>query len=378
MDRIGIGQVGYGMIGRVHALAYRELPLYYPGALPPLQLSVVGTTRAETAQRAAAEAGFGAWMTNIGELAARSDVEVVDCCAPNYMHREVALAAIQAGKHLLVEKPLALNGREALEIAEAAQARGVKVGLIFNFRLIPAILRAKQLVDEGFLGPVSQFHIEYLHTGYQNPDRPMGWKLRKSQGGGGALVDLGSHLIDMVRYLLGDFDSVLATTHTFITDRPVRAGSADREQVDVDDAAWLQIRMQNGAIGTLMTSRFATGAVDDLNFEIYGARGALRFSVLDANWLYVYDQSQPGEPLGGRRGWTRLETLQNYPGAAVPPGRSVIGWTRWLAQNLFVFLQAICNDQQPSPGLIDGLRVNQVLDAAYASAASGKWEKVAQ
>jgi levoglucosan dehydrogenase len=377
MDKIGIGQIGYGMIGRVHALAYRELPLYYPGALASIELAAVCTARAETAQRAAAEAGFGAWTTEVKELVARDDVNVVDCCLPNYLHRETALAAIQAGKHVLVEKPLALNAREASEILQAANARGVKVGLIFNFRLIPALLRAKQLVDEGFLGTPSHFHFEYLHTGYQNPERPMGWKLRKAQCGGGSLVDLGSHLIDMVRYLLGDFDAVLATTHTYISERPARAGSTERERVDVDDAAWLQIKLASGAIGTLMTSRFATGAVDDLNFEIYGTRGALRFSQLDANWLYIYDQSQSGEPLGGRRGWTRLETLQNYAGAAAPPGRSIIGWTRAMAQNLFVFLQAVYNDREPSPGALDGVRVNQVLDAAYVSAASGKWEKVA-
>lgn len=378
MDKLGIGQIGYGMIGRVHALAYRELPLYYPGALLPIDLVAVCTTRAETAQRAAAEAGFKAWTTDVNTLLARDDVTVVDCCVPNFLHREIALAAINAGKHLIVEKPLALDAREASEIVEVAKAREVKVGLIFNFRLIPALLRAKQLVEDGFLGTVSHFNFEYLHSGYQNPERPMGWRLRKSQSGGGALVDLGAHLIDMIRYLVGEFDEVLTTTHTFITTRPAGTGSTERDAVDVDDAAWLQIRMQNGAIGTLMTSRFATGAVDDLNFEIYGTRGGLRFSLLDANWLYAYDQSQPGEPLGGRRGWTRLETLQHYPGAAAPPGRSFIGWTRTIAQNLFMCLQAIYNDQPPSPGLMDGLRVNQILDAAYASASSGNWVKVAK
>lgn len=377
MDQIGIGQVGYGMIGRVHALAYRELPFYYPGALPPITLAAVCTTRTETAQKAAAETG-AAWTTDVKELVGRDDVNVVDCCAPNYLHREVALAAIGAGKPVLVEKPLALNGQEAREIAHAAKARGVKVGLVFNFRLLPAVLRARQLIDEGFLGTILHFQIEYLHTGYQAPERPMSWKLRKAQSGGGALVDLGAHPVDMLSYLLGEYGEVLATTHTYIPARPVRPGSAEREPVDVDDAAWLQIKMENGALGTLTTSRFATGAPDDLRFEIYGTRGALRFNLLDANWLYAYDQSRPGEPLGGRRGWERLETLQNYPGAAAPPGRSIIGWTRPLAQNLFLFLQAVCNDEPPAPGLADGVRVNQVLDAAYASAASGQWVRVAK
>src|SRR5207249_4752374 len=153
-------------------------------------------------------------------------------------------------------------------------------------------------------------------------------------------------------------------------------GSAQKEAVDVDDAGWVQVKLQNGASGTIMASRYATGAVDDWNFEIYGERGALRFSLMDANWLYIFEPSIADEPMGGRRGWTRVETIQRYPGAAAPPGRSFIGWTRALAENLHAFLTAVSKGEEPQPGLVDGLRVNQVLDAAYASADQGTWVKV--
>lgn len=376
MDRLGIGLIGYGMIGRVHTLAYRELGMYYPGALPPVELAVVCTTKAETAQRAAAEGGFKTWTTDIDELVNREDVGVVDCCVPNYLHRAAVIAAVNAGKPVIVEKPLALNTKEALEIAAAARGARARVGLIFNFRHIPAIARAKQLIEEGFLGQVYHFQIEYLHSGYQNPDRPMGWKLRRAQSGGGSLTDLGAHLLDMTRYLLGEFDQVLATTRTFIGERPSSPGSNRREPVDVEDAAWLQAQLASGAVGTVMTTRFGTGAVDDLNLSIHGQKGALRFQMMEPNWLYIYDQQTRGDPLGGNRGWTRVETIQHYPGAAVPPPRSFIGWTRPMAHNLFLFLSAVARNADPNPGLEDGVRVNQILDAAYASAESNQWVKV--
>ena len=376
-DRIGIGLVGYGMIGRVHALAYRDLPLYYPGALPPIELAACCTARPETARLAAAEAGFRAWCADVDELVARDDVSVVDCCAPNYLHRRVLLAAIAAGKDAVVEKPLALDAAEAREIADAAGRAGVRIGLLFNYRFVPAIARARQIVGEGFLGQVYHFHAEYLHTGYQSPERPMGWRLRRSRSGGGALVDLGSHLADLTRFLVGEFDAVLATTRTYVAERPVAPWSPDREPVDVDDAAWVQARLAGGAVGTLMASRFATGALDELGFEVYGERGALRFSLTDLNHLLLYDQTAPGDPLGGRRGWTAADTGAHHPGAVAPPARSPLGWHRTHAENLYAFLTALTRGEEPSPGLEDGLRANQFLDAAYASAASGGWEKVA-
>lgn len=376
MDKLGIGLIGYGMIGRVHSLAYHELGMYYPGALPPLELAAVCTQQAATAQRASAEAGFKSWTTSVEELVNRDDVSIVDCCVPNYLHRPVLLAAIRAGKPVIVEKPLALNSAEGIEIAAAAKAAGVKIGLIFNFRFIPAIARAKQLIDEGMLGQIYQFQIEYLHSGYQNPERPMGWKMRRSQSGGGALVDLGAHLIDMTRYLLGEFDQVLASTRTFITERPVSAGAREREQVQVDDAAWVQAKLANGASGTVMATRYATGAVDDLNWLIHGQKGAMRFQMMEPNWLYTYDQQVTAEPLGGRRGWTRVETIQQYPGSPVPPARSFIGWTRPMAHNLYSFLSAVTHGTDPVPGLGDGLRVHNVIDAAYASAETSGWVKV--
>ncbi len=156
----------------------------------------------------------------------------------------------------------------------------------------------------------------------------------------------------------------------------MRRGAAEREPVTVDDVAWLQVTLASGALGTIEASRMTTGVLDDLRVEIHGRRGALRFSLMDANWLYWYDATRAGEPLGGDRGWTRLETVGNYPGAAAPPSRSIVGWSRFIAENQYAFLRAVAAGSQPEPGISDGLAVQLVMDAAYASAATGAWTKV--
>jgi len=376
MDAIGIGLIGFGMIGRVHTLAYRELPLLYPKQLPPLHLSMVCTSRAESARAAAEEAGFNAWGTEVASLVRRDDVNVVDCSSPNYLHYTQVMQAIAAGKHVYCEKPLALNVTEARQMREAARRAEVQVGMTFNYRFVPAVQRARQLIQAGMLGQIYSFRADYLHTGYQDPNRPMGWKLRREQAGGGALVDLGSHLIDMIRFLLGDFEAVRATARTLITERPVSRGSTQKEPVTVDDVAWVQARLRNGVTGTLEASRFATGMVDDLRFEIHGERGACKFNLLDPNWLYWYDATRTSEPMGGERGWTRLETMQHYPGAAVPPSRATLGWARTHAENQYAFLRAIVEGRRPQPDIQDGLQVQLVLDAAYASIETGAWASV--
>lgn len=365
-ETIGIGLVGYGMIGKVHALAYRETPLIYPGVLPRLKLAAVCTTNEQSAQKAARDGGFEGWTTSFEELVSREDVDVVDVCSPNFAHREVILAALRAGKHVIVDKPLARNAIEAQEIAEAAAAGKARLGMVFNYRFVPALMLAHKMIAEGTLGAIYHFHFDYLHSGYQNPNRPMSWRLRHAQSGGGALVDLGSHIIDLARHLLGEFAELDATTRTYVAERPVAADSSKREPVDVDDAAWLQVKMQSGAQGTLFATRFATGAVDDMNVHIYGERGALKFSLQDSNVLNYFD-AQAKAP---KQGWTRIQTGTEYEGAAVPPPRSILGWNRTHTENIYQILRSLVEDRPIAPDVTDGLRVQQLIDKAYESAAS--------
>ncbi len=377
MDRIGIGLVGFGGIGRIHTLSYHEIPLLYPNALPRLELAAVCTTREQTARAAAAEGGYASWHTTPEDLIRLGSVTVVDCATPNSQHRQTLLAAFAARKHVYCEKPLALNGAEAREIAAAAARAGVSVGMTFNYRFIPALMRAKQMIQDGALGELYTFRAEYQHTGYQDPQRPLSWRMKKELSGGGALYDLGAHVVDLVRHLLGELDSVLAVTKTFIPRRPVEKGSTTMGDVTVDDAAWLQVRLAGGAVGTIEVSRFATGALDDLTFEARGSKGAMRFSLMDANWLYWFDATKSGGFLGGDQGWTRLETVQHYRGAVVPPARAILGWSRAHAECQYAFLKAVAEGRKPQPDIQDGLRTQLALDAAYASASSGAWTKVA-
>jgi predicted dehydrogenase len=365
METVGIGLVGYGMIGKVHALAYRDIPLIYPGALPPLKLACICTTSVRSAQSAAHDTGFEDWTTDLEALLSREDVDVVDVCAPNFAHREIILAALRAGKNVIVDKPLARNAIEAQEIAEATATTKARLGMVFNYRFVPALMLAHKMIADGTLGAIYHFHFDYLHSGYQNPNRPMSWRLRRAQSGGGALVDLGSHLIDLARYLLGEFADLSATTRTYVTERPASASSSEREPVDVDDAAWIEAKMQSGAQGTLFITRFATGAVDDMNVQVYGERGALKFSLQDGNVLNYFD----AQAKAATQGWTRIQTGTQYEGAAVPPPRSILGWNRTHTENIYQLLRSLSHHQPLAPDVTDGLRVHQIIDRAYQAAA---------
>ena len=369
---IGIGMLGYGSIGKLHALAYRSIPGMYPSA-PHYVMAAVCTSSPETSRAAAREGGFERSHADMRALVADPNVNVVDIVLPNHAHKQAILLALDAGKHVYCEKPLALSGSEAREIAAAAARSRGRVGMTFNYRFAPALARAKALIHEGALGDIYGFHSEYLHGGYQDASRALTWRMRFESSGGGALVDLGSHVIDLIRWLLGDIAEAFAETKIYITERPLKKGGTETGRVTVDDAAWAQFRMASGALGSLIVSRFATGSADDLRIRIEGSRGALRFDLMDANWLYFYDATRPAAGAG----WTRLETISGFPGAVVPPARAILGWERLHAENQYRFLTAIAEERDPSPGLADGVANHLVIDALYSSARSGRWEKVA-
>jgi len=370
---IGIALIGYGSIGRVHAMAYRDLPFHY--RLPANAICLVGvaTGRAETAQRAAREIGCPVWTDDYRTLLARDDVHAVDICAPNHMHEEVVLAAAAAGKHIYVEKPLATTVAGARRMADAVDQAGVKGQLTFNYRFIPAVTRARQLMDAGFAGRIFSFYGCYRRSSYISPEKPLSWKLRQETAGGGALFDLGSHVLDLVAYLLGEVASVQATMQTIIPQRPVAAGSDRLGPVEVDDFDLLQLRLADGSLGVLEFSRMATGSMNDLRLEIFGSSGALRISLEDPDWLYVYDVRDTDQPLGGARGFKRLETIQRFEGQASPDWTQPMGFVRAHAECQYQFLRSIWEDRVPRPNLHDGVTIQRIMAAAQRSAAESRW-----
>ena len=385
LKELGIGMIGYGFIGKMHTYAYTSIPFCY--SPPPAKFRLVGvcTAHEETAQQAVEQAGYEFGTTDYRKLLERDDIHIINCCVPNYLHKEMVVDAVSAGKHVYCEKPMAMNLSEAQQMLEAAEKAGVVHQITFHNRFSPAMLRAKQLVDEGFLGQPMSFRVAYLHSGYVDPNRPMSWRLDKKQGGGGALYDLGSHAIDLIRYLLSDCTKVFASLHTFVKKRPVKSNHETMyAKVEVDDLAILQMNMQkttddfvlpqNGAVGAMEASRIATGSTDELLIDVHGTQGALHFNLMDANWLYAYDARAEAEPLGGMQGYTRIQTVQKYPQPAVFPGsKASIGWMRLHVASLYDFVTNVVRGEVGSSSFLDGVKTQEIMEAAFISAEQGKW-----
>lgn len=373
---IGIGMIGYGGIGRVHAMGFHAIPFHYGIPADTVRIVGVATHHQESAERAGRELGC-AHYTDYRDLIARDDVHAIDCTTPNTAHHEVVLAAAAAGKHVYCEKPLSFTVTEAREMVRAVAQAKVRNQITFNFRFFPALMRAKQLIDEGAVGRVFSFHGRYFRASYISPQKPLSWRLKK-ESGGGALTDIGSHVIDVTQYLLGSVDSVYARLETLIPKRPIRAGEEKRGAVEVDDLCLLQMRLQNGALGTLEVSRMGTGTANDIRFEVYGSEGALRFHSERSNHLEYYKVSDKGGVLGGERGFRQLETYQRYEGQLAPDWTMPAGFVRAHTECQYQFLRAISEERDASPSLADGLAVQEVMEAAAHSSATEGWVDVAR
>ena len=377
LKKFGAGVVGYGFMGKMHTYAYRSVPTYYDP--PPAGVRLVGvcTSREETAQRAAEHGGYEFGTTDYHELLERDDIQIINCCAPNDMHKDVVIGALKAGKHVYCDKPLSMNLAEAREVMDAVGQSDMVHQMTFQYRFIPAMMRARQLIDEGFLGEPLSFRAEYLHSGYIDPNRPMSWRLDKKRGGAGALFDMGSHVLDLVRFLVGECREVFATTKTYVKRRPVSKGSSELVDVEVDDLVLAQMRMENGALGTMEASRIATGTNDDLRIEIHGKDGAIKLDPMEPDWLYAYDNRVEGEPIGGRKGYTMIETVQRYPEPASFPGpKFAAGWVRFHIASMYDFLCNVVKGEPSPPTLYDGFKVQAVMEAVLESAEKGGWVTV--
>ncbi len=376
MKPLRIGMVGFGGIGRVHALGYRSLLFHY--GLPADRVQVVGvaTTRKDSAEKAAAEIGCEFYTDDVRVLLDRRDIDIIDCCTPNRSHEAILVPAAQAGKHLYCEKPLSLGMDDGVRIAAAVREAGVLAQMTFNFRFYPAIQRAKQLMESGFVGRVFSFRGRYYRSSYIDASKPSTWRLQRAESGGGALVDIGSHVLDLLYFLLGDVGSVQATLDTLIKERPVAAGSSEKVPVDVDDIALMHLRMADGTLGLVEVSRMGTGTTNQLVIEIFGDKGALRFDAQDPAWLDVYDATESASPMGGMRGFRRVEAVSRFDGAKVPDWSHAPDFVRTHAECQYRFLKAVSEGQAPTPDVQDGLHIQAVLEAAIRSSAQGGWVKV--
>jgi len=378
MKQIGIGMVGYGGVARVHGMAYRAIPFHY--GLPAGTVKIVGIAdrNCDATEAAASELECEVCTTDYQELLGRPDVDVVDICVPNHMHEEIILAAAAAGKHIFCEKPLAMDVAQGRRIVDAVEKAGVKHQLNFNFRFYPAVSRARQLIEEGFLGRVFSFRGCFYRSSYINPDKPLSWRLSKSIAGGGALFDLGSHVIDLIYYLLGEFGSVQAVTDTLIKERPIAPGSKEKGPVDVDDIVLMQVRMANGALGEFEISRMGTGATNDMKIEIFGEKGALRFSAEEPSWLEVFDVRDSDQPAGGMSGFRKVQAVGRFEGHKVPDWSMAPGFVTTFVESQYKFLKAVSDDTRPAPSFQEGLHIQEVMQATLLSSDEKRWVSIVE
>jgi len=375
MDTLGVGVISFGFMGKMHTYNYRTMPLYYDPMPVNIKLMGVAEFNKELAEKAAAKGGFEFGTDNWRELIERDDIHIIDICSPNSLHTEQLLAAIEAGKHIYCDKPLVVGEENMKRVEEALKSYKGVGQMAFQFRFFPATMRAKQLIDEGFIGNVVSFRANYLHSGSVDPKKPMGWKQLKSEGGG-VLQDLGSHILDVMNHLIGPIDSTLTQTHILYPERPNAKG--EMETVEADDIMLMIARLQNGVIGSIEASKIATGAEDELSFEIHGDKGALRFHGMNANYLEAYDLRDPEAPLGGTRGWNKIACVQRFekPGGGFPGPKFSIGFTRAHTHAHFNFIQHVANGTQPSPSLYEGIHLQRMLATAQKSMDTNAWQKM--
>jgi predicted dehydrogenase len=364
---LGVAMIGYAFMGKAHSNAWRNVASFF--GVPAFEQKVLVGRDAGQVATAAAKYGWAESATDWRSVLERDDIQIVDICAPGWMHAEIAIAALEAGKHVLVEKPLANTLAEAEAMTTAAQdarAHGVQSMIGFNYRRVPALALARELIAEGRLGTVRHVRAAYLQDWLADAASPMTWRLNKETAGSGALGDIASHAIDQVLFLLGDaVTEVSGRLHTFTTHRP---GAHGQEEVTVDDAAWATLSLASGAIASVEVSRVATGQKNSLKLEIYGEKGTILFDLENLNELGFLDATLPVREQGFRRILVN-EPEHPYMDAWWPQGH-IIGWEHTFTHEIRDFLAAIDGGTPPSPSFEEGLAVQRVLAAVEESAAA--------
>ena len=381
---LNVGLIGYKFMGKAHSNAYRQVARFFPELdTVPVLKAICG--RDEAGVRDAAQTlGWESYETDWKKLISRDDIDIIDVATPSNLHSEMVIAAARAGKHILCEKPAANHASDAKDMLDAAEQAGVKHGIFFNYRKVPAIALAKQLIDQGVLGKVYHWRATYLQDWIVNPDFPLVWRLRKETAGSGSHGDLAAHLIDTARYLVGEIAEVSGILETFIKERPELAesdarlgGKADltrKGPVTVDDASVFLARFANGAIGTFEATRFALGRKNYNRFEINGSKGSIVFNMESMNDLEIYTE----DTADGTYGFRTVNVTSGadpYSGHYWPTAH-IIGYEHTFINLIYDAFTAIGSGNNPTPNLLDGYRNNVILDAVEASSVTRQWQPI--
>lgn len=381
MSSMRVAMIGYGFMGAAHSQGWRVAPRFFDLPANP-ELAVVVGRNADAVAAASSKWGWQESATDWRSVLERDDIDVVDIVTPGDSHAEIAIAALEAGKHVLCEKPLANTVDEAEAMADAAARaaeRGVYAMVGFTYRRVPATAFARQLVAEGRIGTVNQVRASYRQDWLVDPQAPLAWRLRKELAGSGALGDIGAHAVDLAQFITGQrLNAVSGTIETIISERPLPADVTPGEAatlggvagsgtgtVTVDDVAMFSGRFESGVLGSFEATRFATGRKNALRVEVSGSEGALAFDLEDLNSLQLYDRRTPGD----EQGFTKIlvtEPQHPYLKAWWPAGH-MLGYEHGFSHQVVDFITDIAAGRQPTPSFADGLQVQRVLDAVERS-----------
>ncbi|MCL6547505.1 MAG: Gfo/Idh/MocA family oxidoreductase [Alicyclobacillus sp.] len=386
MKHFNVGLIGGGFMAKAHSLAYAAMPMFFwPAPAVPVRKAVADVNlelATEAKHRFGFEKAYGDWR----ELIADPEIDIVDIVTPNHLHAEMAIAAAEAGKHILCEKPLARTAAEARSMLEAVEKAGVTHMVAFNYRRTPAVVLAKKFIDEGRIGKILSFRGTYLQDWSADPDSPLSWRFQKKVAGSGALGDIAAHVIDMARYLVGDFESVNAMVKTWIPERPVQQGGLDKlgtvkggadapkGPVDVDDEVNFLIRFASGAIGSIESTRNAHGRNNFITFEIHGERGSIFFNYERRDELQVCFADDPVDAKGFRTIYTG--PMHPYGEGLWPIPALGIGYTETKIVECYDFMKAVVDGTSVSPNFRDGYEIARICDAVLLSGERNEWVDV--
>lgn len=370
MKNIRIGMLGFGFMGKTHLWSVRNIPFFYDTHALPFTAEVTAlcasSSDTQRTSRLCAEFGIPHGTDEEGIISDPA-IDVVDICTPNPCHFATARRALLGGKHVLCEKPLTLTVAEGKELSRLAEERGLICGTVFNNRYLAPVMRAKQLIDEGRLGRILSFDFAYRHNSCIDPDRRVGWK-QTAEGGGGTLFDLGPHVIDLCHHLCGRLTSVMAKEQIAFPTHTAPDGSL--WATNADEAFYMICTTEDGAVGNITVSKLTQGANDELTFSINGTKGSLSFSLMEPSYLNFYDATAQGAPIGGVRGYTRIECVGRYPSPAsgFPTPKASTDWLRGHMGCMVAYLTAVAEGKPASPSFSDGAYVQAVMEAAKKSA----------
>ncbi len=375
---LNIGMIGYGFMGRAHSNAYRRVNNFFNLEYQPV-LKAVCARDAEKAKAFAETWGYESIETDWKKLIARKDIDAVDICTPNNLHKEIALAAAAAGKMILCEKPLAMNSEEGAEMVAAVEKAGVPNIVWYNYRRVPAVTMAKQLIDEGRLGRIFHYRAVFLQDWTISTDLPQGgealWRLDVNAAGSGVTGDLLAHCIDTALWLNGSIDTVSAMTETFIKERKHNL-TGKVEKVGIDDACAFLARFKNGSLATFESTRYARGHKALYTFEINGEKASIAWDLHDLHRLSYFDHNDESK----LRAWRSIHVTDHggehpYMDHWWVPGLQ-IGYEHSFVHQVADFLEGLATGKPAGPTFRDALETQQVCDAVLKSARAGSWEKV--